>query len=623
MASIPEKPRSRAAASWLLILVVTLAAYWPALRGGFLWDDDGHVTKASLRSLAGLGRIWTQLGATQQYYPVLHSAFWVEHRLWGDSVLGYHLANILLHATAAWLFVLVLRLLWSSDSTDRIQVSGFRFHPSLLAGLLFALHPVCVESVAWISEQKNTLSLVFYLLSALVYLRWKLPSTGSDSGFRSQVSAFVLFLLALLSKSVTATLPAALLVVLWWRNGRLSWRKDVLPLVPWFAVGIAAGGLTAWVERHYGGAEGTPYALGALARCLLAGRIFWFYVAKLVWPLGLSFNYPRWGIDTAQVWQYAALSGALALAVVLWSARRRNRSPLAAFLLFAGSLIPALGFVNVYPFAYSYVADHFQYLASLGFLALVAAALAKWLPRPVLPVLPCVLGILTWSQSHAYVDLKTLYRTTIERNPGSWMAHTNLGLALAGEGRFDEAIPHYEAALRVDPGLWVTRNALGSALMSESRTTEAIAQFDAAIRLQPGYADAHFNLGVALRLSGNLPEAAREFARTLELRPGLSEASYYLGLGLVDEGRAEEAVARFRAAVADRPDFPEARFALGTTLAGLGRYADALKQLTEAVRLNPGFAQARYNRGAVLQRLGRNDEGAAEFAEARKQGFAR
>ena len=267
--------------AWLAlagIYVAVAAAYFPALRGGLLWDDDAHLTRPELRSLSGLGRIWFELGATQQYYPILHTAFWVEHRLWGDATLGYHLINVLLHATAAGLFFLLLR---------RLAVPG-----AWLAGLIFALHPVGVESVAWISEQKNTLSTVCYLLAA-----WAILDFDSTRRRRSYLLGLVLFALALLSKSVTATLPAALLVVYWWRRGRLSWRKDILPLLPFFALALAAGLFTAWVERHVLGAEGADYALGFPARCLLAGRVVWFYLGKLLWPANLIFIYPRWEVS--------------------------------------------------------------------------------------------------------------------------------------------------------------------------------------------------------------------------------------------------------------------------------------------------------------------------------------
>ena len=330
-----------------LIAGLTLVSYWPALHGGLVWDDDAHVTKAALRSLSGLGEIWTNLRATQQYYPLLHSAFWVEHRLWGDATLGYHLANVALHATAALLLVLCLR---------RLGVPG-----AGLAGLLFAVHPVCVESVAWISEQKNTLSLVFYLLSALAY-----PRFDRDRGRSAYLLAFVLFVLALLTKTVTATLPAALLVILWWQRGRLSLRRDAAPLAPWFLLAAASGLFTSWVERVVIGAQGAPFDLGPLQRCLLAGRVIWFYLGKLLWPANLMFVYPHWDAAASALGWARCLAAALLLTGALFLLRKRSRGPLAAWLFFTGSLFPALGFFNVYPFLFSYVADHFQYLACLG-----------------------------------------------------------------------------------------------------------------------------------------------------------------------------------------------------------------------------------------------------------------
>jgi hypothetical protein len=247
---------------------VTGIAYWPALQGALLWDDERHVTRPDLQSLHGLWRIWSELGASQQYYPVLHSAFWIEHCIWGDSVLGYHLVNVLLHSVSAYLVMRIMR---------RLSLPG-----AWLGGLIFALHPVCVEAAAWISEQKSTLSAVFYLAAALVYLDFaQLDNYGLDyhdtRGKRRYWLAAALFVLALASKSVTATLPAVLLVIIWWRRGRLEWKRDVLPLLPWFAVGAPAGLFTAWVERTIIGANGAVFALTLPQRFLLAGRVIWFY----------------------------------------------------------------------------------------------------------------------------------------------------------------------------------------------------------------------------------------------------------------------------------------------------------------------------------------------------------
>ncbi|MFI5232917.1 MAG: glycosyltransferase family 39 protein, partial [Gemmatimonadales bacterium] len=303
----------------LALLALTLAAYWPALLGDFVWDDDAHVTKMALRSLSGLRDIWFKLGATQQYYPLLHSAFWIEAQLWGDYVLGYHLVNVVLHVIAACLVVTLCQ---------RLSIKG-----AWLAGAIFALHPVNVESVAWISEQKNTFSLVFYLLAALAYLQFDKARKPRD-----YIVASALFACALLTKTVTASLPAALLVVFWWQRGTINWKRDVLPLVPWFMVAAASGLFTAWVERHIIGAEGSEYNLNSLQRLLLAGRVIWFYFDTLLWPTNLIFTYPHWAVDANVAWQYAFDAGLLVIAGWFWTLRSRTRGPLAALLFFGGSL---------------------------------------------------------------------------------------------------------------------------------------------------------------------------------------------------------------------------------------------------------------------------------------------
>jgi hypothetical protein len=337
----------RDAVPWIAIWLSVFLAYWPALRGGLVWDDTFHITAPQLRSFHGLWRVWFQLGATQQYYPLLHSAFWIEHRLWADAVIGYHLANVTQHALAACLVVLIVR---------RLGLPG-----AWLAGLIFALHPVCVETVAWISEQKSTLSAVFYLASALTYLRFDRTRRKSD-----YLWALGLFFLALLSKTVTATLPPVLLVIFWWQRGRLDWRRDVRPLVPWFVIGASAGMFTAWVEKTYIAAHGAIYNLTFGQHLLLTGRIICFYAGKLAWPSNLIFTYPHWQLDPTAWRQYLYPLAVAVVSLGLWRLARRYRGPLAGFLIFSGTLFPVLGFLNVYPFRFSYVADHFQYLASLA-----------------------------------------------------------------------------------------------------------------------------------------------------------------------------------------------------------------------------------------------------------------
>ena len=616
---LPAPPNARArrfsppdAAIVASIFCATLMAYWPALRGGLVWDDASHVTSPALESLHGLWRIWFDLGATQQYYPLLHSAFWVEHRIWGDAVLGYHLTNVILHAASACLVVWIVR---------RLSLPG-----AWLAGLIFALHPVCVEAVAWISEQKSTLSALFYLAAAMAYLRF-------DQSRRrpNYLWALGLFVLALLSKTVTATLPAALLVVFWWQRGRLGFHRDVRPLLPWFALSAAAGLFTPWVERTYIGAHGADFALTLPQRFVLAGRATWFYAGKLVWPSDLTFTYPRWKIDAGVWWQYLPLAGVIALAMGLWLLARRRRGPLAGFLIFAGTLFPALGFFNVYPFIFSFVADHFVYLASLGIIVPMASVLAMssqraGLGKPVMAVLTGVLlaalGLLTWRQSGIYRDAETLYRATLERNPASWMAHTNLGVVLAESPvRLPEAVAEYQAALRLKPYDAQTHANLGNALARMSgRMQDAIAEFRTALQIKPNSAQTHDDLGVALsQIPGRLPDAIAEFQAALQLQPQYAEAHDNLGVALSQlPGRLPDAIAEFRTALQIRPGYPDALSNLARALARIpGRLADAVPEYEAALRADPGDAETRDNLGAALAQMpGRLPDAIAEFQAA-------
>ena len=382
-----------------------------------------------------------------------------------------------------------------------------------LAAVIFALHPVHVESVAWISELKNTLSGALYLGAALAYLHF-----DKDRQKRLYAPALGLFVLALLSKTVTATLPAALLVVFWWRRGRLNWRRDVLPLAPLFLFGAAAGLLTAWVEQNLIGAQGMEFQFAWFERLLIAGRAFCFYLSKLFWPANLTFVYPRWQIGQSLGWESLYPLGGAALLAGLWLLRKRSRAPLAAVLLFGGTLFPALGFFNVFPFRFSFVADHFQYLASVAIIALFSAGLAgivgRWNAHPrgeavVTLLLGSTLALMTWSQSRQYADAETLYRTTLNRNPSCWMAHVNLGkwqLDRDVEG----ARTHFLAALELKPDLVEARHDLGNALQRLGRLEEAVTQYKEVLRFRPDFAQAHNNLGNALQKLGRPDEALAE-----------------------------------------------------------------------------------------------------------------
>ena len=598
----PARPISPSASSRLLfpaIFAATLAAYWPALRGGFVMDDDVHVTRAALRSWHGLWRIWSQLGVTEHYGPLVHSAFWLEHRLWGDAVIGYHLVNIAQHALAACLVVLILR---------KLAIPG-----AWLAGFAFALYPICVESVAWISEQKNTFSAVFYLAAALVYLQY------DESRERKHYFwASALFLGALLSKPVTVTLPAALLVILWWKRGRLDFRRDIRPLAPWIAIAAAEGLFTAWMERTYMGAHGAQFALSFAQRLLLAGRLPFFYAAKLLLPINLSFTYPHWTVDPSdwRQWLYPLGLAALVLALLLLATKKTTthhpsptaRAPLAATLFFIGTLFPVLGFLNVSSFRYSWAADHYQYLASLGLIVPFCALIEKaGGARQVLgPMLLVVLAVLTFRQSAVYRNAETLYRATIARDPESWLAYNNLGAALAQAGRTEEAIAEYQAALRIKPDYAEPHNNLAGIYSNwPGHLAEAIAEAQAAIRIRPDYAPAHVNLGSFLAQTGHLAAALAEDEAAIRMQPDFAAAHNNLGTVLMQlPNRLQDAAAAFRDAVELDPNYVQAHVNLGSSLARIpGRQEEALAEFRTALRIDPRDPRLHNSLGVALAQM--------------------
>jgi protein O-mannosyl-transferase len=585
----------------LLLIAATLVAYWPAMHGGFIWDDDAYVTKnLALQSVRGLEAIWLKPEASSQYYPLVFTSFWVEYHLWKLNPLGYHLVNILLHASNVILLWLVLR---------RLQIKG-----AWWAAAIFAVHPVMVESVAWITERKNLLSGLFYLLAVLVYLRFRPLTNGATAStwnWRRYPWVLALFLCALLSKTVTCSLPAALMLLVWWKRGWVE-KRDWLALTPLFVLGAGLGLMTAWLEKFQVGANGADWALSFVQRCLLAGRALWFYAGKLVCPYPLSFVYPRWQIEAGNSWAYLFVITALGVVVALWLLRRRiGRGPLVGVLFFAGTLGPALGFANVYYFRYSFVADHFQYLAAMGLLALAAAGMATALNyfQPGRPFLGTglggmtllVLGLLTWRQCGMYTNLETLWRATIARNPGCWMAYDNLGKELFKEDRIDEAISQFQKAMRLWPNDADAHCGLGVTLGRKGQFDEAINQIQEAIRLKPGYPEAYCNLGTTLGMMGRIDEAISQFREAIRLKPDYAEAYCNLGTALLMNGQIDEAICQYQEAIRLNPDYAEAHYGLGTILGMKGQTDEAINQFQEALRLKPDYAEARRNLAHALE----------------------
>ncbi|MCX5661201.1 MAG: tetratricopeptide repeat protein [Planctomycetota bacterium] len=601
----PAGPRS--AWVWLGLTLLVCVAYIPTFTAGVIWDDDNYVTNnPNLRDTAGLVRTWKEPYSLPQYYPLVHTSYWLEYHLWGLNPAGYHAVNILLHALNAFLFWLVLR---------RLRLPG-----SLAAAILFAVHPIEVESVAWITERKNTLSLALALGAVLAYLRFDDLAAGeADGGLPATPDAppparrwgwyplsLLLFTGALLSKTVTATVAGVLLVLIWWKRGRVR-LIDLLVVAPFWVIGGGFGWNTAHLEQVRVGAAGRDWAIAPIDRVLIAGRAVVFYASKILFPYELTFIYPRWKIDSGAAWQYLFPLAVVAVVLALWLARHRiGRGPLAAVLCFIGMLFPALGFFNVYPMRYSWVADHFQYLGGLALIALLAGAgatlwatLPETLRRPGPPLAAAVvlaLAATTFLQCVPYRDAVTLWEDTIAKNEDATIAYFNLGDLASQAGRHDEAISLMASAVKArpdDPVAWAN---YASILDRAKKYGLAIDACRHAISLysksEPERGGHHYGLARTLGKSGRLAEAVPEFYAALN--DGFTAPEVYDGLGmtLMSLGREAEAVRPFQAGVDLNPSSYGAHFNLASALAGAGRTAEAKAEAMRAADLAAAQGQA-------------------------------
>jgi tetratricopeptide (TPR) repeat protein len=604
----------------VVLVAAIVVAYLGAMPGEFLWDDDLHVTaNPTIVGPLGLLEIWTTAAAN--YFPLVLTNFWVQHALWGVQPLGYHLVTLACHALSA---VLLWRVL------VQLRVPG-----AWLGAALWALHPVQVESVAWICELKNTQSAVFFLLSILCYVKWIDGRSGDrarspcDAASGSSANyAFALFcaLLAILSKPSTVTLPVALALCAWWLRRRLAWR-DLLQLAPFFALSALAAGWTIWEQRVHSGAEGAAWAQTWPERFAIAGRVVWFYLGKLAWPADLIFIYPRWQIDMANPLALAPLVAALVALVVLWWRRDGVLGPFFFAAVFFGALLfPVMGFFSIYFFRYSFVGDHFQYLASMGPLALAGAGLTVGLQRlpaalsrlrTILPVaLLALLAVLTRRESLEYLSHESLWRATLARNPQASMAWFNLGDRLMRQGRHEEAIASFRRGLELRPDDAPGYSDLGSELVVVGRPQEAIPVFERALAIRPAYAEVHNNLGNALRSLGRIDEAVAQYEQALKIKPNYAEAHNNLACELGAKGRMAEAIAHFEESIRQLPDNPSAHSNLGNALRDVGRLPEALASYERALRLKPDLAETLDNYGLALVASGRTADALSRFGEA-------
>ena len=418
---------------------------------------------------------------------------------------------------------------------------------------------------------------------------------------------------------MTCSLPAALLLICWWKRGKWRW-SDIAPLLPFFALGLGLSLLTAHLEKMHVGAQGADWALSFWQRCLIAGRSLWFYAGKLIWPHPLIFIYPRWVVDPRIWWQWLFPVAAAISLGGFWIGRKKiGRGPLVAVLFFAGTLFPALGFVNVFPMRYSFVADHFQYLAGIGLMAVAAVALS-WLPKKgrflTAIILLATLMTLTWQQTKIYTDLPTLWRTTLAYNPDCWMAHDNLAAFLIDAGEPGEAIEHCQQALQLKPDDERAYYNWGLAKARQGMLEEAIEHYQRALQFGQNSAEVHNNWGVALSKLGKLDEAIENYRQALQLNPYYAEAHNNLGNALARKGKPEEAIEHYQQALRLNPDFIEAYNNLGFVLLMEDKLGEACGQFQKALQLNPDYAEARFNLGNALAQQGEWDKAAERYEHA-------
>lgn len=594
-----------------VLAIIVFGAFYPALQGGFIWDDDHYVTaNPALTAHDGLSRIWFDREATPQYYPLVHTLYRLEHKLWGFNPLGYHAVNLCLHILAALLLWRALFLL---------QIPG-----AWLAALLFAVHPVQVETVAWITERKNVLSGVFYLGSGLCLLRYFFPSGDKAPSSPWYWAGLVLYVCALLSKTTSATLPLAVMVVLWFRRGRVSLKESAC-LAPFIFLGLVFGLHTAWLEVHHVGAWGEDWALSPVQKIILAGRSSWFYALKLLAPVNLAFNYPRWDLDASRWSLYLYPAGMILLAGLLWRLGKRiSRGPLAGMLFFLIGLFPALGFFRVYPFRYSYVADHFQYLACIGLLALAGAAAARLYKRRPVPagalsfLAAAVLCVLTWNQASLFKDSQTLWERTLEINPHSYQAHNDLGAILAGQGNLDEAVEHFRQAAAIQPNYPEAWNNLSQAGFAAGDYAKAKALAEKALSLDPVNSLGHWNAGMACLRLHDRHCALKHIAWATASDPDWGRANLMLAKLLAGEGHPAKARVFLENALAVMPESLDAHLVFAQVWEDLGEYRQALGLYDQALLLDPDNPAVLYGKAQALFHAGYRTEGAAlmEFLTA-------
>jgi len=573
-----------------VIASIALTAHGASVFCGWIWDDDSYVTlNHVVQSTGGWLTVWVP-ESTPQYYPLVFLGFWMQHAIVGTEPATYHAVNVLMHAGNAALLLTLLRSL------------GVR-HAFWIAAI-FAAHPMGVESVAWVTERKNVQSLLFALASMLLFVRFSEKERG---GVGIWIASFALFVAALLSKTTAIFVPPCLVMAMLWRRQTVGLRA-IAAVTPYFLVGVALGLLTAYMEKTHVGATGDAFSLGALERLQLAGRTATFYVATFMLPREQIFIYPRFEIDASRfVYWLPALLWAIAFAVAIarW---RVTRAPLLVLLCIGAALFPALGFFDVWPFIYSFVADHFAYMAMPAF-ALVAVLAAARVGElvPAVARLGAIVGTLSVATCIAlsnaaipkYANEEVLWRVTLEQNPEAWIAANNIASGLLREA-----------------GVLAEKQRRDEAL---SKAEEALGFAKRAGELNPADFRNAVNRSEAYRLLGRSEESLREIESALPNARHVSDVHWLHGRALESVGRPDEARMAFKEAAAlatKRSEEIAARRELMRIAASRRELEDAIRECARIVELDLGNADMRANLGALYRASGRSEEARRALLEA-------
>ncbi len=581
-----ERDGRRTALVGAALVLLTLAAFGHACANGFVnYDDPQYVAEGShvRAGLSAAGARWA-FTATEAFnwHPLTWLSLQLDHDLFGPRPWGYHLTNVLLHAANTLLLFLVLH-----------GLTGAVWRSAAVAGL-FALHPLHVESVAWVSERKDVLSTFFGLLAVLAYLPY-----ARRPGWRRYLPVLLALALSLLAKPMLVTLPFVLLLLDYWPLGRLR-RGASLALVlgekvPLLALAAASCVVTVYAQSKGGVVE----SLEALPFGLRVGNAVVSYVRYLgmaLWPVGLAAYYPH-PRSALPAWQVAGSAALLAAVTALALASARRRPYLAVgWLWYLGTLVPVIGLVQV---GHQALADRYTYVPLVGVFVMVVWGLADLFGgRPVLQkflaaaaavaLLAC--AALTWRQVTVWHDGRTLWEHTVRVTADNFVAEDNLARAcLGGQGTLAEAEAHLRAAVRIKPDYAEGYLHLGTVLGRQGKNEEAVAAFRRAVELRPGQAEAHAHLAVALAKAGRLDEAIAQMQEAARLAPGVAEVRYRLAFALAQAGRLDEAVAACRECVRLEPNNPQYRLALAGLLRKHGDTAAAEAERQEAERLRFGF----------------------------------